>query len=119
MLLIKYNIFLEIGHGIHVFTRISIPIFLFRDDNSPSEKFKTSLSPSSWLSSFPSFFHDFEHALSLFRCAHLGRISRNRAMPDDGADWLLLPPLLPDPRAKWKLDVWARDAHEFIFSASR
>lgn len=27
--------------------------------------------------------------------------------------------LLPDPRAKWKLDVWARDAHEFIFSASR
>lgn len=27
-------------------------------------------------------------------------------------------PSLPDLRAKWKLDVWARDAHEFIFSAS-
>jgi len=27
-------------------------------------------------------------------------------------------PSLPDLRAKWKLDVWARDAHEFIFLTS-
>lgn len=44
-----------------------------------------------------------------------GHISRNC---DGGSkrqawDWLV-----PDPWAKWKLDVWARDAHEFIFSAS-
>lgn len=36
-----------------------------------------------------------------------------RRIEEASMDWLV-----PDPRAKWKLDVWARDAHEFIFSAS-